>query len=107
MQIFGKYEKEYASACYKIKHERQRLHEKLSAVKYLVPIPSHANFIVCRVKNNSRANEIADALLHRYNILAYDLWEEKGFKRTEYLRFSLRGTEDNDRLIDALKQLEG
>ena len=82
--------------------ERQRLYESLKQIKGLEPVPSRANFIVARSTFSPRV--VFDELLKR-DILVRDVSGYPMLK--EYFRVSVGTPEENDELLDALRQIFG
>ena len=72
LQIFGKYEKDYADACRLFIEERNRFFGELQTIPYLRVIPSQANYFLCEVTGTYTATELTSLLLKRYNILIKD-----------------------------------
>jgi len=81
--------------------ERGRLFEELKKVKWIKPVPSQANFILCRVEKGS-AKELKQKLQQKGILVRY--FEEPRLK--DYLRVSVGKPEHTDALIKALKQIE-
>jgi len=86
----------------KIINERTRLFEKLQGVKYLKPIPSQANFILCRVARGD-AKYIQDELEKKGILVRY---YNTPLLRN-YLRISVGKPEQTDKVIEALKEIGG
>ena len=105
MQIFNKYEQFYKVACYKFVEERSRFAVELDNIRYLRVIPSQANYFLCEVIDRYNANELAELLLNRYNILIKNCNNKNGLQGMNYIRIAIRTREDNDRLIKALQAL--
>ena len=111
MQIFGKYEKQYASACRRIRAERDRLGCLLQSIPWLHTAPSAANYFLCRIDPSSRfdSHTLALELLDHHDILIKDCASKHGFDhpddRLRYVRIAVRDRADNDRLISALRSL--
>ena len=105
MQIFGKYEKDYVQACYRFITERNRLGKLLSSIPYLRVLPTQANYFCCQVIDKYTSAELTMLLLERFNIMTKDCDSKNGLKGSNYIRLSVRNTEDNDRLIEALRSL--
>lgn len=105
MQIFGKYESDYKSACYKFIEERARFYNELREVDFLRVIPSEANYFLCEVTSRYTAKELTLLLLERYNILIKDCSTKKGFNGRNYIRIAIRDRHDNKVLIDMLNKL--
>jgi histidinol-phosphate aminotransferase len=84
-----------------IREERQRLQGTLSAVRFLEPHPSAANFILCRVVG-MEARALRDALRRKGVFTRY-------FDRPELadcLRISVGRPQDSERLLAALRAIE-
>lgn len=102
MQIMGKYEKEYDAALKKIKRERACFGDKLGRITGIRAIPSQANYIMAELTNGMKSKELTQKLLTKHNLLIKDLTEKTGGK--QFVRFAIRNTHDNDKLIAALKE---
>ena len=102
LQIIGKYEKVYGQAMDAFREERSHFVKALESVSYLRVLPSEANYVLCEVKERYSPRELAVRLLREYGILIKDCSQKcKG----NYIRLAVRDTKDNNRLIEALKQL--
>ncbi|MCM1141822.1 MAG: aminotransferase class I/II-fold pyridoxal phosphate-dependent enzyme [Muribaculum sp.] len=106
MQIYGKYEKDYARSCEKFREERRLFESELKTISYLRVIPSQANYFLCEVTNKFTSYELTLKLLTEFNILIKDCSSKKGFpKDKQYIRIAIRDREDNKSLIKALNSL--
>ena len=105
MQIFGKYEKDYAIACQRFIKERSIFFEELKAVPFLRVIPSQANYFLCEVTGKYTATELTQLLLQRYNILIKDCGTKSAFVGKQYIRIAIRDRADNSYFVEALKEL--
>ncbi|MBU5942261.1 aminotransferase class I/II-fold pyridoxal phosphate-dependent enzyme, partial [Proteus mirabilis] len=94
LQIIGKYEKPYQKSCSYIIKERNFLFEQLKSIKFLRPIKSQANYILCEVINKDSA-EVVSALCNRFNIIAKDCSNKKGFENKNYIRLAVRNSSEN------------
>lgn len=101
MQIEEKYKKDYAAALVKIRAERARFSSLLASVKGIRVIPSQANFIMVELDDAISPKELLKTLLIKYEILIKELTTKTNGRN--YLRLAVRNSEDNDRLIEALK----
>ena len=101
MQIFGKYEKDYMAACHRFIAERNRFGKLLQQIPYLRVLPTQANFFCCQVTDRYSSAELTKQLLSRFNIMIKDCDSKNGLKGRNFIRLSVRATEDNDRLIEA------
>lgn len=105
MQIFGKYESQYYNACELFKSERDRFYNKLQEISFIRVIPSQANYFLCEVTSKYSSKELTEILLNKYNILIKDCGTKSAFENGNYIRIAVRDTNDNDRLIEVLKEL--
>jgi len=105
MQIFVKYQDDYVQARLRFIEERVRFYKNLKNIPFLRVIPSAANYFLCEVVNKYSSQTLCSTLLSRYNILLKDCSSKAGFERKQYIRIAIRNREDNDRLMDALQQL--
>lgn len=106
MQIYGKYEKDYARACDKFREEREIFKKELDAIPYLRVIPSQANYFLCEVIGGMKSHDLTLRLLTDYQILIKDCSAKKGFSQNrQYVRIAIRDRKDNATLIYALKEL--
>lgn len=106
MQIYNKYDSFYKDACRKFQAERDRFYKELSGVSFLRVIPSNANYFLCEVTGKYTSRELTETLLSKFNVLIKDCGSKKAIVGKNYVRISVRGAEDNDFLVKALKELE-
>lgn len=103
LQIYEKYSKSYAAACDSIATERARFIKELSKIKNIHVFPSQANFILCRLDGDNYSDKLAVNLLEKSNIYIKDLTGKKCFDEKRYIRLAIRDENDNNVLINALK----
>lgn len=104
MQIFEKYKSNYEEAMEKFKQVRMDYVKKLKNVEKLEVFPSQANYVMCRLTGQMTSRELAETLLDKYNILIKDLSTKTGFDGKSYIRLAVRRSEENQKLIHALKE---
>lgn len=104
MQIFSKYESDYHKACHKFATERERFWKELNTISYLRVIPSQANYFLCEVLPPFTSHDLTVKLLNESNILIKDCSIKKAFGGRSYIRIAIRNREDNEMLIEVLKQ---
>ena len=104
MQIFSKYESDYHKACHKFAIEGERFWKELNTVSYLRAIPSQANYFLCEVLPPFTSHDLTVKLLNESNILIKDCSTKKAFGGRSYIRIAIRNREDNEMLIEVLKQ---
>ena len=105
LQIFGKYEADYRRACHQFISERRRFEQLLRQIPWLRVIPSQANYFCMVVTDRFTSEELTRRLLADYEIMIKDCDSKHFLKGKNYIRVSVRNSEDNDRLIAALKEL--
>lgn len=106
MQIFGKYEKDYAKSCDKFRTERAIFQKELEAIPYLRVVPSQANYFLCEITDRFSSYDLTLRLLTEHNILIKDCSSKKGFlSDRQYVRIAIRDRKDNSKLIETLKAL--
>ena len=96
------YERELRPLVKQIVSERDRLFTELSRIDGLEPVPSEANFMV--VKSPTDPKRIFSELLKR-DILIRDV---SGYPMlSDYFRFSVGTPEENNRLLNAIREICG
>lgn len=105
MQIYGKYEKDYARACEKFRTERKIFEKELNNIPFLRVIPSQANYFLCELINGVTSRDLALYLITEHDILIKDCSTKKGFdsSKQQYVRIAVRNRHDNAILINALE----
>lgn len=105
MQIYGKYEKDYARACEKFRKERVIFEKELNEIPFLRVIPSQANYFLCELTGEIMSYDLTLRLLTDHNILIKDCSSKKGFGSDgrQYVRIAIRDRHDNSLLVNALK----
>ncbi|RME83188.1 MAG: histidinol-phosphate transaminase [Caldilineae bacterium] len=83
-----------------IKEERRRLFAALRDIPYLQPLPSQANFILCRVHGRS-ALGLHRTLAERGILVRY--YDKPGLRNT--IRISVGRPQDTDSLVTVLREL--
>lgn len=105
LQIIGKYEGAYATACELIRAERSRFTAALDAIDGIRVLPSQANYVLCEITAPGDARSVAERLLADHAILVKDCTGKPGFTRGAWLRLAVRDRADNDALVAALEPL--
>lgn len=106
MQIFNKYEKDYADSCRQFLHERELFFRELSDIKWLRVIPSQANYFLCELTGRFTSYDLTLLLLRDHDILIKDCSHKAGFPSgRQYVRIAIRDRHDNSRLSQVLKSL--
>lgn len=100
MQIYEKYKKDYAAGLEKFKKERSRFVEELKSIECIHVLESQANYVMVHI-NGMSSKQLTKELLIKYKIFIKDLSSKMNGE--DYIRLAVRNSEDNDKLIKALK----
>ena len=84
-----------------LREERARLFTALENISFLSPLPSQANFILCRVNGKSAA-DLKNSLAQKGVLVRY--YTSTGL--SDCIRVSVGRKQDTDRLIKALEEME-
>ena len=102
LQIWEKYEKDYTKALERFRAERARFAARLKVIPGLTVYPSQANYVLAKLDGKLSAGALTRRLLIEYNLLIKDLTSKAG---GPYIRLAVRNEEDNDRLVEALREV--
>lgn len=105
MQIEEKYKKDYAQALEKIRKVRRQYMEDLSKIDGLRVVPSQANYVMVELTGGKTSREVTRELLVKHRMLIKDLSGKIIMDGRQFLRLAVRNQEDNDRLVEALKEI--
>jgi histidinol-phosphate/aromatic aminotransferase/cobyric acid decarboxylase-like protein len=97
------YDAELRPTVERIVAERERLYAELKAIEGLAPVRSCANFMV--VRSTVEPRRVYDEMLERFGVLIRDV---SGYpKLKDYFRVSVGTPEENDRLLEGLRDICG
>ena len=105
MQIYPKYREEYKRACDQFIRAREDFEVELRKIPFLKVMPSQANYFFLEVLPPYKPLDLCAVLLKKYNILASACLAKKGIDSNRYMRIAVRSHEDNEKFINALKEL--
>lgn len=103
MQIEEKYKKDYTAALVNIRNERARFENELQKIEGVRVIPSQANYIMLELTNGVTSKWLTKQLLIEHNLFIKDLTSKIAVGGKQFVRIAVRNTEDNNKLLDALK----
>ncbi len=86
-----------------IRQERRSLFDRLSEIQGLKVYPSSANFLLVEITDGMSAMELRDRLMHQ-RMLIRDCSNFMGLSPM-FFRIAVRTTEENERLVGALKRI--
>lgn len=104
MQIEEKYKKDYVAALEKFRKERARYVEELSNISGLRVIPSQANYVMAEVTTGMTAKELNRRLIVKHNLLIKNLVAKIQQDGRQYIRLAVKTTEEDNKLIAAIKE---
>ena len=84
-----------------LREERSRLFKGLNGISYLFPLPSQANFILCRVSGKS-ARELKNSLAQKGVLVRFYTTQSL----SDCIRVSVGRKQDTDCLVKALEELQ-
>ena len=76
-------------------------------VKGLRVIPSQSNYFMVEIVDDMLATELTRRLIVDHNILIKNLVAKMDVDGRQYIRIAVKTREENERLVDALKQIFG
>ena len=86
----------------KFREERHRFYNELKQIEGIRVIESQANYFMIETYSIS-SRQLIDRLLIDYNIFAKDLSKKLG--KENYIRIAIRNTEENNKLLEAIKNI--
>ena len=105
MQIYPKYREDYAQACRQFIQTRKDFEKQLREIPFIRVMPSQANYFFLEVLPPYRPKQLCALLLRKYNILASACLAKKGIDPDRYMRIAVRNHGDNEKLIEAFREL--
>lgn len=104
LQIYGKYEKDYAKACQKFIAEREKFYRELTQIPYLHVIPSQANYFLCEVIDRFSSAELTQKLIEN-DVIISNCGLKSNMNGRNLIRLAIRSREDNSKLVQILNKL--
>jgi threonine-phosphate decarboxylase len=86
-----------------IRRERRDFYDRLTELKQLKVYPSSANFLLAEIVSGMPAGELRERLMHQ-RLLIRDCTNFMGLS-PQFFRIAVRTTEENERLLGALKRI--
>jgi histidinol-phosphate/aromatic aminotransferase/cobyric acid decarboxylase-like protein/choline kinase len=105
IENFPRYRDSYDKSICQVIEDRESLYGDLKRITYLEPLPSHANFILCKVMHRS-AQSLTKQLFEDFRILIKDCANKRPISEDNYVRIAVRTKEENKMLIDALGAID-
>lgn len=105
MQIYPKYRDDYTRACDQFIKTRMDFEKELKKIPFIKVMPSQANFFFLEILPPYLPKQLCAMLLKKYNILASACLAKKGIEPNRYMRIAVRCHSDNEKIINAFKEL--
>jgi len=105
MQIYPKYREDYRRACDQFIQAREDFEVELKKIPFIKVMPSQANYFFLEVLPPYKPKQLCAILLKKYNILASACLAKKGIEPDRYMRIAVRNHSDNEKFIQAMKEL--
>jgi len=105
MQIAEKYKSTYINALEKLRTVRASMANEIMKIPGVQVFPSQANYLMVEITNGMTAKFITEELLLKYNLFIKDLSSKIHCNDRQFVRLAVRTIEDNQLLINALKNI--
>lgn len=106
IELFPKYEAEYLRSIERIIDDRDIFYKEWKKINMLKVFRPQANFIFCKILSNAiNSEDLCTKLFTDYNIFIKDC-SKKTSLNDKFIRIAVRTKQDNDTLIEALKEIE-
>ncbi len=107
MQIEQKYHKDYVASLGMVKKERDRFMLALEEIPGVRVLPSQANFLMVELLDGIESGALTAVLLNRYHLFVKDLSGKIPPQKGQFIRVAIRNEEEDDRLVEALREAIG
>ena len=77
----------------------------LSKIDGLRVITTQANYVMAEITNGMTAAELTRCLIIKHDILIKNLFAKVNKNGKQYIRLAVRNAEENDRLVDAIRDI--
>ncbi len=106
LRILPLYKQEFEDSCEIVKADRDIFYNKLCTIEGMTVFKPDANYIYCRLPDASLSGpEVTKRLFIEYNIYIKDSAGKTQPDASRYIRIASRTQEENNTLIDALKEV--
>jgi threonine-phosphate decarboxylase len=106
LRILPQYKQEFEDSCEIVKADRDVFYKKLCAIDGMTVFKPDANYIYCRLPDAALSGpEVVKRLFIEHNIYIKDSVGKTQPDADRYVRIASRTQEENDKLIDALKEV--
>jgi threonine-phosphate decarboxylase len=106
LRILPRYKQEFETSCERVKSDRDNFYKKLLAIEGMTAFKPDANYIFCRLPDAALSGpEVTKRLFIEYNIYIKDSVGKTQPDAHRYIRIASRTNEENNILIEALKDV--
>ncbi len=88
-----------------VKEQRNYLYRKLQELSFLTPFPGHANYLLAKLEQRINGDDLRRYLFSEEKIMVRLCADYAGLDQN-YLRFAVKGEEQNRRLIKSLQSYQ-
>ena len=105
LQIWEKYQKDYAAGIAKFKASRKAYISELNIISAIRVLPSESNYVMCEVLDKRfTSTTLTETLLDKYNLFIKDLKGKRGITG-DYIRIAVKNDTENSALVSALRDI--
>jgi len=106
LRILPKYKQEFEDSCKLVKTDRDIFYKNLCSIEGMTVFKPDANYIFCRLPENALSGpEVTKRLFIEYNMYIKDSIGKTQPDAERYIRIASRTNEENNELIEALKNV--
>lgn len=106
LRLLPRYNKEFVESCREVMSDRDYLYENLSSIPGLTTYKPDANFVFCRLPNDTISGpEVTKQLFIEYNTYIKHCAGKPLAESDKYLRIASRTKPENDKLVEALRSI--
>lgn len=105
LQIWEKYQKDYATGIEKFKESRKAYISELNTISAIRVLPSESNYVMCEIIDKRfTSTTLTETLLDKYNMFIKDLKGKRGITG-DYIRIAVKNETENSALVSALRDI--
>jgi len=106
LETSTRFQEAFVTSCVQVRKDRDEFYRELSTVKGLTPYRPDANFVFCRISDNTPDSlTIAKKLFVEHNIYIKHCQSKAMQEGDRFLRIACRTPSENSRLVSALDEL--
>ncbi len=108
LRLAPQYQQKFIESCNKVKTDRDHFYEQLQTIPGMIVYRPDANYIFCRLPDHAASGpEITEQLFVQHNIYVKHCQGKTMLESDQYLRIASRTQAENERLVEALRDVIG